>query len=61
MHVVRVLILIVTLGISKLGNLLFTRELQRKLSEEGISISVLAVDPGAVASSQWSNKFGDLL
>ena len=37
-------------GISKVANILFTKELQRRLDGEGINIASLAVHPGAVAT-----------
>ncbi|EGR51021.1 uncharacterized protein TRIREDRAFT_104059 [Trichoderma reesei QM6a] len=43
-------------GASKLANLLFTRELQRRLDEEDANIMALAVDPGPVATDGGMGK-----
>jgi NAD(P)-dependent dehydrogenase (short-subunit alcohol dehydrogenase family) len=37
-------------GTSKLANALFTRELQRRLDDEGASITALTLDPGPVST-----------
>ena len=36
------------IALSKLANVLYAKELQRKLKTEGIPITVMAVDPGSV-------------
>ncbi|PTB76571.1 NAD(P)-binding protein [Trichoderma longibrachiatum ATCC 18648] len=48
-------------GASKLANLLFTRELQRRLDEEGVKIIALAVDPGPVATDGGMGVFPGFL
>jgi NAD(P)-dependent dehydrogenase (short-subunit alcohol dehydrogenase family) len=39
--------------LSKLAGILFSRQLQRRLDADGISITVIAIDPGAV-NSNWA-------
>ncbi|PTB66633.1 NAD(P)-binding protein [Trichoderma citrinoviride] len=48
-------------GASKLANLLFTRELQRRLDEEDVKITALAVDPGPVATDGGMSVFPGFL
>ncbi|OTA06473.1 hypothetical protein A9Z42_0072360 [Trichoderma parareesei] len=48
-------------GASKLANLLFTRELQRRLDEEDANIMALAVDPGPVATDGGMGVFPGFL
>ncbi|KAL6872711.1 NAD(P)-binding protein [Trichoderma novae-zelandiae] len=48
-------------GASKLANLLFTRELQRRLDEEAVKITALAVDPGPVATDGGMGVFPGFL
>ncbi|KAL7805010.1 NAD(P)-binding protein [Trichoderma aethiopicum] len=48
-------------GASKLANLLFTRELQRRLDEEGVKIIALAVDPGPAATDGGMGVFPGFL
>ncbi|TFB00479.1 hypothetical protein CCMA1212_007575 [Trichoderma ghanense] len=48
-------------GASKLANLLFTRELQRRLDEEDVKIIALAVDPGPVATDGGMGVFPGFL
>jgi len=43
-------------GVSKLGNLLFSSELQRRLTAEGSSIISISVHPGTVASEGAINE-----
>ncbi|KAF2437546.1 NAD(P)-binding protein [Karstenula rhodostoma CBS 690.94] len=43
---------------SKLANVLFTKELQRRLSQEGSRILVAAVHPGVVATPGTKHVFG---
>ena len=45
-------------GQSKLANLLFTSELQRRLVEAGSSVRALAAHPGYSATNLWSHSAG---
>ena len=45
-------------GQSKLANLFFTSELQRRLVEAGSSVRALAAHPGYSATNLWSNSAG---
>ncbi|KAL6818084.1 NAD(P)-binding protein [Trichoderma sp. SZMC 28013] len=48
-------------GASKLANILFTGELQRRLDEEDVKITVLTLDPGPVATDGGMGVFPGFL
>ncbi|KAK0761589.1 hypothetical protein N5P37_006542 [Trichoderma harzianum] len=48
-------------GASKLANILFTRELQRRLDQEDVKIIALALDPGPVATDGGMGVFPSFL
>lgn len=40
-------------GLSKLANLLFTKELQRRLDADGSSVTAIAVHPGGIRTGTF--------
>ena len=46
--------IIAAYGRSKLGNVLFTNELSRRLQYQGVDVTVNSLHPGAVATNIWS-------
>lgn len=48
-------------GTSKLANILFTRELQRRLDQEDVKIIALTLDPGPVATDGGMGVFPSFL
>lgn len=48
-------------GESKLANILFTRELQNRLTQEGANVIALTLDPGPVATDSGMGMFPGLL